>query len=72
MAPRRHRGVAGYPGSELPLLTGPMTLAQRHWPAVMKAMRPRFQPRIFEGDNIFGVVRDDFDVQYLATMRIER
>lgn len=36
------------------------------------AMPPRFQPRIFVGDNIFGVVRDDFDVQYLARMRIER
>jgi hypothetical protein len=35
------------------------------------AMPPRFQPRIFEDDLIYGVVRDELDIHYVARMRIE-
>lgn len=33
-------------------------------------MPPRFQPRGFDGDNLFGVWRDDLDVQYVMRLRI--
>lgn len=35
-------------------------------------MPPRFQPRLFLDDRIYGVVRDDADVPYVARLRIER
>lgn len=34
-------------------------------------MPPRFQPRTFAGDAIYGVARDDMDVQYVVRLRIE-
>ncbi len=34
-------------------------------------MPPRFQPRIFVGDAIYGVARDEADVQYVVRLRIE-
>lgn len=33
-------------------------------------MPPRFQPRSFDGDNMYGVWRDDLDVQYVMRLRI--
>jgi hypothetical protein len=33
-------------------------------------MPPRFQPRVFKGDAIYGVARDEFDVQYVVRLRI--
>jgi len=33
-------------------------------------MPPRFTPRTFVGDKIYGVQRDDFDVQYVVRMRV--
>jgi len=36
------------------------------------AMPPRFQPRLFTGDVIYGTIRDELDVQYVARMRIDR
>lgn len=33
-------------------------------------MPPRFTPRGFHGDNIYGVWRDELDVQYVTRMRI--
>jgi hypothetical protein len=35
-------------------------------------MPPRFTPKIFRGDKIFGVWRDEFDVQYVVRLRIVR
>lgn len=35
-------------------------------------MPPRFNPLLFHGDDIYGVLRDDLDVQYAARMRINR
>ena len=35
-------------------------------------MPPRFTPRLFVRDHIFGVARDDLDVQYLVRLRIDR
>jgi hypothetical protein len=35
------------------------------------SMPPRFQPRLFVDDLIYGVVRDELDVHYVARMRIE-
>jgi len=33
-------------------------------------MPPRFQPRGFDGNNMYGVWRDDLDVQYVMRLRI--
>jgi len=33
-------------------------------------MPPRFQPRLFYGDQIYGVARDELDVQYVVRLRI--
>ena len=33
-------------------------------------MPPRFQPRLFLNDAIYGVARDEFDVQYVVRLRI--
>ena len=33
-------------------------------------MPPRFQPRLFVGDEIYGVWRDDLDVQYIVRLRL--
>jgi hypothetical protein len=33
-------------------------------------MPPRFQPRSFDGDNMYGVWRDDLDVQYVMRLKI--
>jgi len=33
-------------------------------------MPPRFQPRGFDGDNMYGVWRDDLDVQYVMRLKI--
>ena len=33
-------------------------------------MPPRFSPRSIVGDKIYGVFRDDLDVQYAVRMRI--
>ena len=33
-------------------------------------MPPRFQPRLFHGDEIYGVWRDDLDVQYVVRVRV--
>jgi len=30
----------------------------------------RFQPVTFEGDLIYGIWRDEFDVQYVRVMRV--
>lgn len=35
------------------------------------SMPPRFNPLLFHGDAIYGVLRDDLDVQYVARMRLE-
>lgn len=35
-------------------------------------MPPRFSPLLFREDAIYGVLRDDLDVQYVARMRIDR
>ncbi len=35
-------------------------------------MPPRFSPLLFQEDVIYGVLRDDLDVQYVARMRIVR
>lgn len=35
-------------------------------------MPPRFNPLLFQEDVIYGVLRDDLDVQYVARMRIVR
>jgi len=34
------------------------------------SMPPRFQPRLFVGDAIYGVLRDEFDVQYVIRVRV--
>ncbi len=34
------------------------------------SMPPRFAPRIFRGDKIYGVWRDELDVQYVVRLRI--
>jgi len=34
------------------------------------AMPDRFQPRLFSGDVVYGVQRDELDVQYLVRLRI--
>jgi hypothetical protein len=34
------------------------------------AMPPGFQPRLFVGDAIYGVQRDDFDVQHILRVRV--
>lgn len=34
------------------------------------SMPPRFAPRVFRGDKIYGVWRDDLDVQYVVRLRI--
>ena len=36
----------------------------------MVRMPLRFQPRLFVGDAIYGVVRDEFDVQYAVRVRV--
>ncbi|MFV1986220.1 MAG: hypothetical protein ACC682_03010, partial [Gemmatimonadota bacterium] len=33
-------------------------------------MPPRFQPRLFVGDRIYGVWRDELDVQYVVRLRV--
>jgi len=33
-------------------------------------MPPRFQPRLFHEDKIYGVWRDNLDVQYVMWLRI--
>jgi hypothetical protein len=33
-------------------------------------MPQRFSPRLFHGDRIYGVWRDDLDVQYVMRLRI--
>ena len=33
-------------------------------------MPPRFKPRMFREDKIYGVWRDDLDVQYIVRLRI--
>ena len=33
-------------------------------------MPPRFQPRLFVGDAIYGVQRDELDVQYVARLKV--
>ena len=33
-------------------------------------MPARFQPRLFVGDAIYGVLRDEFDVQSIARLRV--
>lgn len=35
-------------------------------------MPPRFTPLLFRGDHIYGVLRDDRDVQYATRMRVSR
>ncbi|MDH3731987.1 MAG: 6-bladed beta-propeller [Gemmatimonadota bacterium] len=35
-------------------------------------MPPRFQPRTFVGDRIYGVWRDDLDVQYIVRLEVGR
>ena len=35
-------------------------------------MPPRFTPLLFRGDHIYGVLRDDLDVQYATRMRVSR
>ena len=35
-------------------------------------MPPRFMPLLFEDDYIYGVLRDDLDIQYAARMRVTR
>ena len=34
------------------------------------SMPLRFQPRLFHGDRVYGVWRDDLDVQYVVRLRI--
>lgn len=34
------------------------------------SMPPRFAPRFFRGDDIYGVWRDDLDVQYVVRMKV--
>jgi hypothetical protein len=34
-------------------------------------MPERFQPRTFRGDKIYGVWRDELDVQYVMRVRVE-
>ncbi len=33
-------------------------------------MPPRFQPRLFHEDEIYGVWRDDIDVQYVVRLHV--
>jgi hypothetical protein len=33
-------------------------------------MPPRFTPRVFLGDKIYGVQRDEVDVQYVVRVRV--
>jgi len=33
-------------------------------------MPHRFQPFTFEGDLVYGIWRDEFDVQYVRVMRV--
>ncbi|HUE76662.1 MAG TPA: 6-bladed beta-propeller [Longimicrobiales bacterium] len=35
-------------------------------------MPDRFMPLLFEGDHVYGVLRDDLDIQYAARMRLNR
>ncbi|MFW5951957.1 MAG: 6-bladed beta-propeller [Gemmatimonadota bacterium] len=35
-------------------------------------MPPRFTPMLFAGDTVYGVLRDDLDVQYVARLRVNR
>lgn len=35
-------------------------------------MPPRFTPLVFEGDTLYGIVRDEMDVQYAARMSVRR
>ena len=34
------------------------------------SMPPKFQPRLFVGDAIYGVQRDELDVQYVVRVRV--
>ncbi len=36
------------------------------------SMPPRFQPRLFSGDAIYGVQRDELDVQYVVRLRVRK
>lgn len=38
----------------------------------MVRMPRRFTPLLFEGDDIYGILRDDLDIQYAARMRLTR
>ena len=40
--------------------------------AVQRKMPPPFQPRLFHEDEIYGVWRDELDVQYVVRLHVSR